>query len=108
MCITSIVSEVLSVKSDDITILSISRYDNSVHEVSKADKDGILLLFYAMVPSKMTNYNMQFEEGFANKIKKVKDNTIRKATDHHHGQGSYYSLGNNGEIELVNNSSVDQ
>ena len=39
MCITTTVSEVLSVKSDTIIIPSTSSYDNSMNEVSKADDD---------------------------------------------------------------------
>ena len=61
LCITTTVSEVLSVKSDTIIIPSTSRYDNSMHEVSHSDDDGIVLLFYVMVPSKMRKYNMEFD-----------------------------------------------
>ena len=51
---------------------------------------------------------MEFDKEFASKIKKVKDNTIKKGTDHHSSQGLYYSFGNKGAFKVVNNSSVDQ
>ena len=60
----------LSVQSDTIIILFTSRYDDNMHEVSKSDNDGIVLLFYAMVPSAIKKYSMEFDQEFAKKIRR--------------------------------------
>ena len=107
-CITTNVSNILKLQKDTIIIPSTSRYDNDMHEVSTAKEDGIVLLFYAMVPDTYMKYSMDMDYNFAENIKKVKDNIIKSANNHYQSQGLYYSFGNKGAFKIVNNSSVDQ
>ena len=66
-CITSTVAEVLSIHKDTIIIPSTSRYNDTMHEVTQIDKDGVVLLFYTVVPPSSNQYSMEFDEQFAGK-----------------------------------------
>ena len=41
-----------------------------MHEVTQINKDGVVLLFYAMVPSYSHEHSMEFDEQFAKKGKR--------------------------------------
>ena len=106
--VTTTVRDVLSAYPDTIIIPSSSRYKGNTHEVSSYDNDGIVLLYYAILSKSPRSYEMQFDFDFEKKIKKVKNNTIKKGADHNGSVGLYYSFGNKGAYEMVNNSSVGQ
>ena len=83
-CITTTVSEVLKMDSDTIIIPSSTRYAGNKHEIAKSKDDGIVLLFYAMLPDSTAQYEIEFDETFARNMKSVKNSTI-KANNNHHG-----------------------
>ena len=106
--ITTTVKDVLSGNPDTILLPSTARYKDNQHEVATFDNNGTVLLYYAILPKKSKKHNMQFDYDFAKNIKKVKNSTIKKGADHNGSTGLYYSFGNKGSYEMVNNSSVGQ
>ena len=107
-CLTTYVKDILAAAPDTIIIPSNSRYDGKIHEEYKVQQHGIVLLFYAILPTKATSYDLDFNQDFAKMIKSVKDSTIKKGADHNGSTGLYYSFGNKGAYERIDNSTVGQ
>ena len=106
-CITTTVQDVLAACPNTIILPSSSRYKDNSHEVASFDTKGMVLLYYAIISKKPKTYDMKFDYDFAKQIKRVKNSTIKKG-DHNGSTGLYYSFGNKGSYEMVNNSSVGQ
>ena len=70
--------DILAAYPDAIIIPSSSRYKGKTHDVSHHDNNGVVLLYYAIISKTSTTYEMKFDYKFAQKIKKVKENTIKK------------------------------
>ena len=95
-CITSSVRDILTVYPDTLIIASTHRYEKDSHKVQGIDNDGMVLLFYAILPSKAKKYEIDFDTDFHKKIRKVKASTIKLTANHEGSTGSYYSFGNKG------------
>ena len=104
--ITTTVRDILYADPDTIIIPSASRYRNNSHEVSIIGDDGVVLLYYAIIAKKGKIFPMKFDYDFATKIKKVKNSTIKKGADYNGSTGLYYSFGNKGSYEMIDNSTV--
>ena len=96
--VTTNVRDILAAYPDAIIIPSSSRYKGKTHDVSHHDNNGVVLLYYAIISKTPSTYEMKFDHEFAQKIKKVKENTIKKGADHNGSTGLYYSFGNKGAM----------
>ena len=102
LCITTTVRDVLAAYPNTIILPSSSKYKENSHKVATFDNTGIVLY-----PKNLRRMIWNLTMTLQNKWKGLKS-TIRKGADHNGSTGLYYSFGNKGSYEMVNNSSVEQ